>query len=61
MKPYIRPQITVFGDVSDLTKSKTASGTDSFVGSQPTPGTVCFGGTCLGSSDSILNPSPPLP
>ena len=59
MKTYVRPQITVFGNVADLTKSKTATGTDSFVGSQPTPGNVCFGGTCLNSSDNILNPPTP--
>lgn len=38
MKPWQRPTLTVFGNVTELTKNKACAGTDAFSGSQPEPG-----------------------
>lgn len=59
MPRYIRPQLTVFGNVEDLTKSKISTGSDSFLGGQPQPGDFCIAGTCFSSTDSIVTPPPP--
>lgn len=40
MKPWQRPQLFVYGNAAELTKSKVASGTDAFAGGQPEPGGI---------------------
>lgn len=63
MQSYTRPHLTAYGPISDLTKSKFASGTDSFAGGQPQPGECIALGPfvdCPGDSrDSIILPPTP--
>lgn len=63
MKQWQQPRLVFLGNVSDLTQSKSVTGTDAFSGGHPQPGgTIGMGNEhCLSSQDDVITLPPCSP